>query len=66
MLSQFLSPIANVRTDEYGGSLINRMRIIEEVYLAIRRQVGPAFPVAIKINSSDFRDGGFSEATPFK
>lgn len=61
LLSQFLSPIANIRTDEYGGSLTNRMRIIEEVYLAIRRQVGPAFPVAIKINSSDFRDGGFSE-----
>ena len=62
LLSQFLSPSANVRTDQYGGSLINRMRIIEEIYHAIRAKVGAKFPIGLKINSSDFRDGGFSEA----
>lgn len=62
LLSQFLSPLANVRTDQYGGALANRMRVIEEVYHAIRAKVGPAFPIGLKINSADFRDGGFSEA----
>lgn len=62
LLNQFLSPLSNRRTDDYGGSLENRMQIIEEVYLAIREQVGAAFPVGLKINSSDFRAGGFSEA----
>lgn len=62
LLSQFLSPITNQRTDDYGGSLPNRMRIIKEIYLAMRRRVGKGFPIALKINSSDFQDGGFSEA----
>lgn len=61
LLSQFLSPISNIRTDSYGGSLENRMRIIVEIYQAIRQKVGQEFPIAIKINSSDFRSGGFSE-----
>nr|WP_242590343.1 NADH oxidase [Enterococcus sp. MSG2901] len=61
LLSQFLSPISNIRQDEYGGTLENRMRIIEEVYQAMREQVGEEFPIALKINSSDFRAGGFSE-----
>ncbi|PWS23359.1 NADH oxidase [Enterococcus faecium] len=61
LLSQFLSPIANRRTDQYGGSLENRMRIIVEVYQEMRKAVGKKFPIALKINSSDFRSGGFSE-----
>lgn len=61
LLSQFLSLISNIRTDQYGGSLENRMRIIVEVYEAMRKKVGEKFPIALKINSSDFRDGGFSE-----
>ncbi|MBF8808255.1 MAG: NADH:flavin oxidoreductase/NADH oxidase family protein [Enterococcus lacertideformus] len=61
LLSQFLSPISNVRTDQYGGSLENRMRIIVEVYQAMRAKVGEDYPIALKINSSDFRSGGFSE-----
>lgn len=61
LLSQFLSPISNIRTDQYGGSLENRMRIIVEVYQAMRAKVGKDFPIALKINSSDFRSGGFSE-----
>lgn len=56
LLSQFLSPYYNRRTDEYGGSLENRARIIVEVYEEVRRQVGydKNFVVGIKINSSDF------------
>ncbi|MEN0065036.1 MAG: NADH:flavin oxidoreductase/NADH oxidase family protein [Myxococcota bacterium] len=60
LLSQFLSPLANVRTDEWGGSLENRARALLEVVRAVRTQVGPAFPIAVKLNSADFQRGGFS------
>jgi 2,4-dienoyl-CoA reductase-like NADH-dependent reductase (Old Yellow Enzyme family) len=58
MLSQFLSPFYNKRTDEYGGSLENRSRIVLEVLKSIRDSVGNDFPVLIKLNSEDFVDGG--------
>lgn len=61
LVSQFLSPRHNVREDEYGGSLENRMRFVLEVYDAIRERVGADFPVSIKLNSADFQKGGFSE-----
>ncbi|WP_279403840.1 oxidoreductase [Secundilactobacillus kimchicus] len=61
LLNQFLSPLANRRTDEYGGSLENRMRILKEIYQAMRARVGAQFPIALKINSSDYVSGGFSE-----
>ena len=61
LISQFLSPHHNQRTDEYGGSLENRMRFLEEVYEAIRQKTGPDFPIGIKLNSADFQQGGFSE-----
>lgn len=61
LVSQFLSPTHNQRTDRWGGSLENRMRFVEEVYLAIRKEVGAAFPVGIKLNSADFQKGGFSK-----
>lgn len=57
LLSQFLSPYSNRRTDEYGGSIENRARIIFEIYDAVRGKVGRDYPVMVKINSSDF-DGG--------
>ncbi|MFR3729292.1 NADH:flavin oxidoreductase [Lacrimispora sp.] len=53
LLSQFISPLFNHRTDEYGGSVPNRFRIVLEVYEAIRRKVGKDYPIWIKINSSD-------------
>lgn len=62
LLSQFLSPYYNRRTDEYGGSIQNRARIILEVYDAVREQVGPDFNVLIKINCSDFEDDGATMA----
>lgn len=58
LLSQFMNPYYNRRTDEYGGSIENRARIILEVYEEIRRRVGIEYPVLIKINSEDFIDGG--------
>jgi 2,4-dienoyl-CoA reductase-like NADH-dependent reductase (Old Yellow Enzyme family) len=60
LVNQFLSPLTNKRDDEYGGSLENRMRFLEEVLLAIRGQVGPSFPVTIKLTASDNLPGGFS------
>jgi len=62
LLSQFLSPLINKRTDEYGGSLENRARIVREVSLEIRKAVGPDFPIAIKMNVSDEAEGGMTIA----
>ena len=58
LLSQFLSPFFNKREDAYGGSVENRARIVKEVLQSIRRYAGTDFPVMIKINSSDFLEGG--------
>ncbi len=60
LLSQFLSPEFNKRTDKYGGSLSNRMRIICEIYEETRALVGEEFLIMIKINASDFADEGFT------
>ena len=60
LLSQFISPYFNQRTDEYGGSLENRARFAIEVLRAVRMAVGPDFPVLIKINSEDFLENGFA------
>lgn len=59
LLSQFLSPTTNKRTDKYGGSLQNRMRLILEVRNAIAQRVRRQFVVGIKINSVEFQDKGF-------
>ena len=61
LVSQFLSPNSNIRTDQWGGSLNNRARFVLEIYREIRRQVGSDYPIGIKINSADFQRGGFSE-----
>lgn len=61
LVSQFLSPRHNVRTDRWGGSLENRMRFVRAVYASIRAAVGPGVAVSIKINSADFQRGGFTE-----
>lgn len=62
LISQFLSPLSNRRQDEYGGTLDNRMRFLIDIYLRIRETVGPKFPVSVKLNISDFSEGGFSTA----
>ena len=59
LLSQFLSPLVNTRTDEWGGSLENRARLLLEIVRQIRLAVSPEFAVAVKLNSADFQRGGF-------
>ncbi|QJI37122.1 NADH:flavin oxidoreductase/NADH oxidase family protein [Pseudomonas sp. ADAK13] len=60
LLSQFLSPLTNHRTDEWGGSLENRARLLLEIVKAVRAVVSSRFAVAVKLNSADFQRGGFS------
>jgi 2,4-dienoyl-CoA reductase-like NADH-dependent reductase (Old Yellow Enzyme family) len=59
LLHQFLSPLANQRTDEYGGSLENRMRFPLEVFEAIRAEVSPEMVVGMRISATDWVEGGW-------
>lgn len=59
LLHQFLSPLANRRTDEYGGSLENRMRFVLEVFDAVREAVPSAVPVWVRISATDWVPGGW-------
>ena len=59
LLSEFLSPLANRRTDEYGGSLVNRMRYPLEVFRAVRGVFPADRPVGAKISGTDFAEGGW-------
>ena len=61
LLSQFLSPLFNRRTDAHGGSIEGRFRIIHDVIDAVRQAVGVSFPVGVKINSTDRLVGGMTE-----
>ena len=58
LLSQFLSPAFNRRTDDYGGSIENRARALMDVLRAVRGAVGPDYPVLVKLNGRDFIDNG--------
>ena len=60
LISSFLSPVTNRRTDAWGGPLENRARFLLETLRAVRKAVGRDFPVGVKLNSDDFRKGGFS------
>ena len=62
VLSKFLNPYYNRRSDEYGGTIENRARMLLETYAAIRAKVGPEYPVLVKINCSDFMDQGMTFA----
>ncbi|WP_280269292.1 nitroreductase family deazaflavin-dependent oxidoreductase [Nocardia wallacei] len=61
LVSQFLSPLSNQRTDGWGGDPQRRRRFVVEVARAIRAAVSPGFAVGIKLNSADFQRGGFTE-----
>lgn len=61
LISQFLSPNHNKREDQWGGSLENRMRFVVTIYKTIREKLGNEFGVGIKLNSSDFQKGGFTQ-----
>ncbi len=62
LLSQFLSPFTNRRSDDWGGSLENRLRLHHEIYRSIRAKVGEDFPVLIKIGVQDAIPGGLKVA----
>lgn len=58
LISQFLSPLTNKRTDEYGGSLENRSRFAQLVMKEVREAVGPSFPIMLRISADEFLEGG--------
>lgn len=66
LISQFLSPHDNRRTDKYGDSLENRMRFLKEIYLGMREELGKDFTIGIKINSTDFKEDGLTEEDSLK
>lgn len=59
LISQFLSPLVNKRTDQWGSSRENRARFLLETVKAVRAKVSPGFCVSVKLNSADFQKGGF-------
>nr|WP_239094254.1 FAD-dependent oxidoreductase [Bacillus sp. B15-48] len=58
ILDQFMTPLWNKRTDEYGGSFENRMRFIKEAYYAIRDVVGPGYPITVRMAAYHDFEGG--------
>lgn len=60
LINQFLSPYYNRRSDQYGGSLDNRMRFLLEIYAEIRKLVGNEYPILVKLTASDFFEGGLT------
>ena len=60
LLSAFMSPYANRRADEYGGSVPNRARFLLETYREVRKEVGGDYPVLVKMNAEDLLDGGLT------
>ncbi len=59
LINQFLSPMFNRRTDEYGGSLENRCRFVIEVLKAVREAVGPQFPIEFRLSGAEFVEDGY-------
>jgi len=66
LLSQFLSPLFNKRSDAYGGTITNRMRLLLASIDATRAAVGSDFPIAVKLNSTDQLEGGLIEEDALK
>lgn len=59
LLNSFLSPHVNKRTDEYGGSDDNRLRIVVEIFEAVRHRIGDAFPMSVRFSGEETMDGGY-------
>lgn len=59
LISEFLSPDINQRADDWGGNLEKRAKFLLEIVKSVRKSVGDAFPVSLKLNSADFQKGGF-------
>lgn len=62
LVNQFLSPYFNHRADEYGGSLENRVRLAREILAAVRAEVGPRFPIELRMSGAELFDGGYDVA----
>lgn len=60
LIHQFLSPLSNFRTDEYGGSFENRIRMVLKIVKAVRQEMGPALPLFLRISATDWVDGGWT------
>jgi len=60
LIQQFLSPFSNTRTDSYGGSFENRMRFLLEVMESVQENVGPEFPVIVRISGEEMVEGGLT------
>jgi len=56
LLNQFLSPYTNLRTDEYGGSFENRMRILDEIIVGIRKECGEDYPIIVRFSADEYMD----------
>ncbi|WP_423924224.1 NADH:flavin oxidoreductase/NADH oxidase [Frigoribacterium sp. 2-23] len=61
LLHQFLSPLSNLRTDEFGGSLENRARLLLDVVRAVRAEVGDDLPLLVRFSATDWADGGWNQ-----
>ena len=64
-ISEFLSPYTNKRVDQYGGCFDNRARFLDEIYAAVRKEVGADFPVTVRISVNEYLLGGRTEAESF-
>ena len=62
LLNQFYSPLTNKRTDDYGGSLENRLRFTLETAACVRQAIGDAIPLAVRLGGADYLPGGSTEA----
>lgn len=61
LLNEFMSPLSNIRTDEYGGSFENRIRLLLEIVAASRKIIGEKLPLFVRISASDWVNGGWTE-----
>jgi len=65
LLTQFLLPKTNQRTDEFGGSIENRAKVLFRIVEKARKVLGKNFPISVKLNSADFQRGGYDESEAF-
>ncbi|MBQ9002267.1 MAG: FAD-dependent oxidoreductase [Eggerthellaceae bacterium] len=66
LLAEFLSPFVNKRVDEYGGCFENRVRIVKEIYEAMRTEVGSEFPIIVRFSGIEYVPGGRTEAESYE
>jgi 2,4-dienoyl-CoA reductase-like NADH-dependent reductase (Old Yellow Enzyme family) len=60
LINEFMSPLSNTRTDQYGGVFENRIRLLMEVTAAVRNELPDEFPLLVRISASDWKEGGWT------